>query len=80
MLSVVLMTDPMDKSWETAVSELLARAAELCVEQGVDMEAYMRSAASAFLEASPGMREYLEEQQLKATLQVLRDNGRMATA
>ncbi len=69
-----------NKAWQSEVSELLIRAAQLCVENGVEMDPFMRGAASAYFEASPGMREYLEEMQLRATLQAMRDDGRIATA
>ena len=69
-----------NKSWQSEVSELLARAAELCVEHDVDMDPFVRGAYSAYLEARPGLREHLEEQQLKATLEEMRKGGRMARA
>lgn len=68
------------KSWQSDVSELLARAAALCVEHDVDMDAFVRGAVSSYLEARPGMREHLEEMQLRATLQAMRENGRIASA
>jgi hypothetical protein len=72
--------DPTNKAWQSEVSELLARAAQLCVEHGVEMDPFMRGAASAYLEASPATRAHLEELQLKATLQMMRNGGRIATA
>ena len=66
--------------WQAEVSELLARAAELCVEHDVDVDPFVRGAYSAYLEARPGMREQLEELQLKAQLEELRKSGRMASA
>jgi hypothetical protein len=67
-------------NWQNEVSELLARAAQLCVDHDVEMDPFVRGAASAYVEARPGMREHLEELQLKATLQALRANGRIASA
>jgi hypothetical protein len=68
------------KSWQNEVSDLLTRAAQLCVEHDVEMDPFVRGAASAYLEARPEMRELLEELQLKATLQAMRENGRIASA
>ena len=74
------MANQPQNKWQTEVSELLARAAQLCVEHDVEMDPFMRGAASAYVEARPGMREHLEELQLKATLQAMRDSGRIASA
>jgi hypothetical protein len=68
------------KSWQSEVSELLARAAQLCVEHDVEMDPFVRGAYSAYVEARPGMREYLEEQQLKVALEQMRTAGRIASA
>lgn len=68
------------KSWQTEVSEMLARAASVCAEHGVDMEAFMSGAFSAYFEAQPGLREQIETMQLIAQLQELRQAGRIATA
>ena len=74
------MANEPTKSWQSEVSELLARAAQLCVEHDVEMDPFVRGAYSAYLEARPGMREYLEELQLKATLEQMRTAGRIASA
>jgi hypothetical protein len=71
---------PENSSWVREVSELLARAAQLCVEHDVEADPFVRGAYSAYLEARPGMREYLEELQLKQTLEELRKDGRIASA
>jgi hypothetical protein len=72
--------EPQKKSWQSDVGKLLARAAQVAAEAGVDMDAFMKGAATAYFDARPGMREYLEEMQLRATLQQLRDDGRIASA
>lgn len=74
------MAPPEDNSWQRQVSELLARAAQLCVEHGVDLDSFVRGAYSSYVQANPGMREYLEELQLKAALDEMRRVGRMASA
>jgi hypothetical protein len=75
-----LANQPENKSWQNEVSELLTRAAQLCADNGVEMDPFMRGAASAYFAARPEMREYIEEEQLKATLQSMRENGRIASA
>jgi hypothetical protein len=68
------------KLWPTEVSDLLARAAELCVEHGMDVETFMHDAWSAYVDTRPGMREYLEEMLLRNQLDELRKAGRIADA
>ncbi len=75
-----MANQPHPKNWQLELNELLARAAELSVEHDVDVEPFVRSAYSAYLEARPGMREYLEEMQLRATLEEMRSEGRIASA
>lgn len=62
------------------MQELLAKAAALCVEQGQDLDAFMSVAWRAYVEARPGYREYLEDQQLRKELDLIRQAGRMGEA
>ena len=66
--------------WQAEVGRLLTQAAALCVQEGVDVESFMKSAWSAYVEARPGMRDYLEEMQLRDQLEEIRKLGRMAEA
>jgi hypothetical protein len=66
--------------WQVEVGRLLSQAAALCVEQGVDVDSFMKGAWSAYLEARPGMRDYLEEIQLRDQLDEIRKAGRMGQA
>ncbi|HET7504405.1 MAG TPA: hypothetical protein VFK02_25460 [Kofleriaceae bacterium] len=66
--------------WHAAVSQLLSQAAALCIEHGVDVDAYMSGAWAAYVEARPGMRDQLEEMQLRDQLDELRRLGRLASA
>lgn len=66
--------------WQAEVGTLLTQAAALCVEHGVDVDSFMRGAWSAYVEARPGMRDYLEEMQLRDQLEEIRKLGRMAEA
>jgi hypothetical protein len=68
------------RPWQVEVGQLLQRAAALCSEHGVEVDAYMSGAWSAYIEARPGMREQLEEAQLRDQLDELRRLGRMGEA
>lgn len=75
------MQNPNDfKPWHAEVGDLLAQAASLCVEHGLDVESFMRGAWSAYVESRPGMKEYLEEMQLRQQLDELRKGGRIGEA
>lgn len=67
-------------SWHVTVSDLLAQAATICGEHDVDLEGFVRGAYSAYLDTRPGMREYLEDQQLRKQLELLRNTGLIAKA
>ena len=66
--------------WQAAVGRLLSEAAALCVQHGVDLDHFMRGAWSAYVEARPGMRDYLEEKELRDQLDEIRKLGRMGQA
>jgi hypothetical protein len=68
------------RPWHAEVSQLLQRAAALCTEHGVDPDAFMSGAWSAYVEARPGLRDQLEEAHLVAQLDELRKLGRMGEA
>ena len=66
--------------WHAEVGQFLTQAAELCVAHGVDLEGFMKGAWSAYVETRPGMRDYLEEMQLRDQLDEIRKLGHMAEA
>ena len=68
------MTEPTKtKTWE----DLLDEAAAVC---DVEVDVFVRNAWTAYLDARPGMREQLEEAQLRAQLDELRKTGKIAQA
>ena len=73
-------SQPIQLPWHAEVGQFLTHAAELCVEHGVDLDAFMRGAWSAYVEARPGMREHLEEMQLRDQLEEIRKSGGMGEA
>jgi len=58
----------------------LRLAAQLSETVGVDKDAFMAAAWSAFLESRPGLREELAERELAAQLEILRDRGMIGEA
>lgn len=72
--------EPARRTWHAEVSQLLSQAATLCVEHGVDVDAYMSGAWGAYVEARPGMRDHLEEMHLRDQLEELRRLGRLGSA
>ncbi len=74
------MLDHKEKVWQSAVGDLLTQAANLCVEHGLDVDTFLTGAWSAYVEARPGLREYLEELQIRNQLEELRKQGRLGAA
>lgn len=66
--------------WHVEVSLLLSRAAALCGEHGIDIDSFTSGAWAAYVEATPGMRDQLEELQLRKQLDELRQHGRLPSA
>lgn len=66
--------------WHQEVGDLLAQAAILCISHGLDAETFMKGAWSAYIEARPGLREYIEDMRLRGQLEEIRKLGRMALA
>ena len=59
---------------------LLSRAADLSARHDLAKEDFMAAAWNAFLESRPGLREELEERELKSQLKKLRKQGLLAQA
>lgn len=68
------------KGWHSEVGDLLAQAAILCISNGLDVDTFMKGAWSAYIEARPGLKDYIEEMKLRSQLDEIRKNGRMAEA
>jgi len=68
-----------DTPW-TDVVQLLRRAAQLSATRGVDSDHFMQAAWAACLEARPGLREKLEDKELRSQLKKLRKRGLVASA
>jgi len=63
----------MNPEWEVLLSQAARR-------YNGDADAFLRGAMAAYLDAHPGMREHLEELQLREQLEKLRASGLMAEA
>ena len=68
------------KPWYAEVGDLLAQAAILSVQHGLDVDTFMRGAWSAYVETRPGMKDYLEEMELRNQLDEMRKAGRIGEA
>jgi len=68
------------KPWAAQLVELFEQAAALGARHGVDADAFMQGAWSAYIDARPGLREQLEELHIKNQLDELRKQGRIGEA
>ena len=68
------------KPWPLEIGELLMQAANLCIEHGLDADTFMKGAWAAYVDARPGLRDYIEEMQLRAQIDELRKLGRIPDA
>ena len=66
--------------WWEQVEHLLLHAAELSARGGLDPDAFMRVAWDACLQARPGLREEIEDKELRSQLKKLRKRGLVASA
>lgn len=71
---------PSTPSTSPMLDLLLAQAAALGAQCQLDPDTFMRLAWSAFVDAHPGLREYLEEQNLRSRCEELRKAGRIPEA
>lgn len=58
----------------------LLRAATGAAELGIELDLFMSNAWHAYMQARPGLREKLEDMQLAAQVQELRQKGRVGQA
>jgi hypothetical protein len=62
------------------LAALLKDAAQAAASEGIPSEAFMAVAWQAYLAAHPGMREELEDKELRSQLKKLRKRGLIASA
>lgn len=70
----------MSRTNDGKLDTLLARAARSAATAGITSEAFMAAAWEAFLDTHPGMREELEDKELRSQLKKLRRRGLVASA
>ena len=68
-----------DAAWSDVI-QLLRRAAQLSAERGVESDLFMQAAWAACLDQTPGLREELEDRELRKELKKLRKRGLLAAA
>jgi len=71
---------PPDIGWIRELGALLAKAAQLAAAHGLEGDVFKRAAWDAYLDARPGLRQELEDKQLKAQLRKLRKLGLVGSA
>ncbi len=64
----------------TELESLLLRAADLSAQQDLSKEEFMAAAWNAYLAARPGLRQELEDREIKSQLKKLRKQGLIALA
>ena len=69
-----------EESWASELEHLLAKAAKLAAAHDVHTDAFLHAAWSACLDARPGLRDELEDKELRAQLRKLRKQGLVGTA
>ena len=74
-----LVGEPPESAWRDVV-HLLRRAAKLAAEHSSETELFMQAAWAACLDARPGLREQLEDKELRAQLKKLRKRGLVGAA
>ncbi len=62
------------------LSALLSRAGALAASLGISLDAWMKDAWNSYVDAQPGLREHIEDMQLLAQLNQLRQSGRISQA
>ena len=77
---VAELVAPQEPTWQSAVGDLLTKAAMICTQHGLDVDSFMHGAWQAYVEARPGFKEQHEELQLVAQLDALRKAGQLGKA
>jgi hypothetical protein len=72
--------EPPETAWLQELAMLLEQAAQLAAANGIEGEVFKRAAWNAYLDAKPGLRERLEDKQLRAQLRKLRQRGLVGSA
>ena len=79
-LNEVLREEPVETAWIEEVGALLDKAAKIAAANGLEGELFKRAAWNAYLDARPGLRQELEDKQLRAQLRKLRKRGLVGEA
>ncbi len=74
------IAEPVGLPAGAVIDRLLEQAAALSAQHGLDVDSFMKAAWTAYVEARPGLRDYLEEMQLRTQIDELRKLGRVGEA
>jgi len=66
--------------WLQELADLLDRAAQIAAANGIEGDVFKRAAWNAYLDARPGLRQKLEDKELKSQLRKLRKRGLVGLA
>ena len=80
LISLATAVDDVTEPTSPVARGALHAAAASAVEAGVELDAWMQAAWSAYVEQRPGLRAHLEEVQLASQLDDLRQRGRIGQA
>jgi hypothetical protein len=80
LLVCMSQTNPAVTKWPDEVGRLLDEAAKLAAKHGFPAEAFMAAAWQHCLDSHPGLREELEDKELRSQLKKLRKQGLLGTA
>jgi hypothetical protein len=72
--------DPTSEAAWNDVLRLLRKAAKLAATHGGDTDPFMQAAWAACLDARPGLREEIEDKELRSQLKKLRKRGLVGAA
>ncbi len=79
-MSQIISALSTSESWSDEVERLLDEAAQLAAKHGLATEAFMAAAWQRCLDSHPGLREELEDKELRSQLKKLRKQGLLGTA
>lgn len=79
-LNEVPRSEPPEAAWLQELVSLLERAAQVAAANGIEGDVFKRAAWNAYLDAKPGLRQRLEDKQLRSHLRKLRKRGLVGSA
>lgn len=79
-LNPTVIESPPEPAWLQELADLLDKAAKVAAANGIEGDVFKRAAWNAYLDARPGLRQELENKQLRSQLRKLRKRGLVGSA